>query len=598
MVAHESVPVVIVGAGPIGLCASILLSQRGIRHVVFERHPGTSIHPKACGINQRTTEIFRAMGIYEEVRRVAAPDDIKGRTGWFTSLGGQGNGIDGREVWSRDAWGGGIYSTEYETYSPARYEILPQIRLEPILVRRAMELAATPDTLRFGAEVLGLDDRGDAGVVVKVSEQGEEREVLARYVIAADGGRSITDKLGVAWLGERDIMDMVSVHFRASIRQHHPDNRNFITWFIHPERGGSTRTGYLYQIGPWPLDSPEAQGNEEWVFACAPTASDPEKFDNEAMIARLRDTLKIPDLQVEVISLSHWHVHAISAERYRSGRVFLVGDAAHRIPPWGALGMNSGIQDVQNLVWKIQFALRGDANGSPNKYDKLLDSYDIERRPIGRRVGLSSLHNLRSHGLIMDAALGVSPTNTAETNLAAIQAFWDESHPEHKAKLEAVHKASQTLDLEFKAPGAELGWFYPSADTHQEGKASRHQGQLDEDGELRMDVFSPSTIPGHNLPHVWISKHGQTIALRDLLLLDKLLLIGNGPAWSQLEDETVHVELVAPGQWIDESGRWQEYLDGYDAVLVRPDGIVAWRGRWHDSTIEECRTAACHCLGL
>lgn len=212
---------VIIGGGPIGLSASILLSLRKIPHLLFERHTGTSIHPKACGINQRTTEIFRSMGIYEKVRAAACPDDVKTRTSWYTSLvtdDGNAGSVDGREIWSRDAWGGGPEAGAYERHSPARYEILPQIRLEPLLVERARELS--PESLEFGSEVTDLEERASSGcVALKVlkRETGATREVLARFVIAADGGRGMTDKLGIKWTGERDILEMASVHFRARV---------------------------------------------------------------------------------------------------------------------------------------------------------------------------------------------------------------------------------------------------------------------------------------------------------------------------------------------------------------------------------------------
>lgn len=547
------------------MSASILLSLRGVPHVLFERHQGTSIHPKACGINQRTTEIFRVMGIESAVRAIAAPDDVKGRTAWWTSLG-----EDGKEIWSRDAWGGGEYAEEYAAHGPTRYEVLPQIRLEPLLVKRAREL--NPEAVRFGAEVTDLVETDD-GVRVKVrSQENGETEVFARFVIAADGGRSITDKLGVAWIGERNIMDMVSVHFRSPLRSRHPDPRNFITWFTHPDQGGSVRTGYLYQIGPWPFESREARDSEEWVFACAPTAADPSKFDEDAMITRLRNTLKIPDLPIEVISLSHWNVDAISAERYRVGRVFLVGDAAHRIPPWGALGMNTGIQDVQNLVWKIDLALK-----DPVHYDSLLNSYDTERRPIGRRVGLSSLHNLRSHGLVMDAALGMSADQSPEENATAIAPFFDKTSPDHGAKVAAVRSAQKILDLEFKAPGAEIGWFYPSVDIHDEHTSNN---------ELDVEFFHPSTLPGRHIPHVWMSKAGQRVPVRDLIPLRRLLLLGEGASWMSLRSDLVHVVLTGEDGWEDPTGKWKDFMSGNAAVLVRPDGIIAWRGNW-DHGLEE-----------
>ncbi|KAK2611862.1 hypothetical protein N8I77_005183 [Diaporthe amygdali] len=573
-------PVAIIGGGPVGLSASILLSLRKIPHILLERHTGTSIHPKACGINQRTTEIFRLMGIYDKLRESACPDDIKRRTAWYTSLGTDGdNSIDGREIWSRDAWGGGPDAEDYERHSPARYEILPQIRLEPLLVDRAKELS--PESLEFGSEVTDLEERGSC-VALKVLQRGTgvTKEVLARFVIAADGGRGVTDKLGIDWTGERDILEMVSVHFCARLRERHPDPRNFITWFSHPDAGGSIRTGYLYQIGPWPFDSAEAKASEEWVFACARAANDPLSFDRDAMLKRLKDTLKVGEIPMDIISLSHWNVQAISAKTYRKGRVFLAGDAAHKIPPWGALGMNTGIQDVQNLVWKLQMTLKDET-----KYDSLLSSYDTERRPVGERVGQSSLHNLRSHALTMDAALGMSPEKSTDENRTSIMAYFNSAHPNHAMKRQAVEDASKVLDLEFKAPGAEIGWFYRGVGGATDADHAPH---LLEDGSLNSGVVIPSTVPGHNLPHVWIHRNGQKLAVRDLVPLDKfLLLVDNRPDWELLDADLLHIQRVTSSGgvdgWAEPTQEWTRLLGGNEAVLVRPDGIIAWRGSWQSS---------------
>lgn len=230
MAAPTSYPIAIIGGGPVGLTSSILLSLRNIPHVLFERHPGTSIHPKACGINQRTTEIFRVMGVEDEVYRHAAPPGVSGRTAWYTSLG-----KDRKEIASRDAWGGGEYAEEYERYSPSKYCMLPQIRLEPILKRRAVEL--NPDGIRYSSEVREIRN-GEDCVRIKVFSKGQsEEEYEARFVLNADGGRMFTDQLGVKWLGESNLFDMVTAHFRAPISSLHPDPRNFITWFSSPEMG-------------------------------------------------------------------------------------------------------------------------------------------------------------------------------------------------------------------------------------------------------------------------------------------------------------------------------------------------------------------------
>lgn len=573
--------VAIIGGGPIGLTASIMLSLRGIKHTLYERHPNTSIHPKACGINQRTTEIFRQLGIEEEVYRHAAPPEVSGRTAWYTSLG-----PDGKEIVSRDAWGFGKYAEEYKRHSPSRYIVLPQIRLEPVLKRRALEL--NPDVVNYYHEVTGTKQYDDHVTLTVLNRSTSQPfEVNARYVLAADGGRSMTDDLGIEWLGERNIFDMVTAHFRSPLRSLHPDPRNFITWFSNPEMGGSTKTGYLYQIGPWPLSTLQPE-EEEWVFACALTDKDPKKFDEETMTKRLRETLAIKDLPVEMLSFSHWNVNAIYASKYRINRIFLVGDAAHRIPPWGALGMNTGIQDVQNLIWKLELAIKASPNEEGGKkFEKLLDTYEIERQPIGKRVGISSLHNCRNHAGVMDAALGVSTSQSTAENVKNMNEFFTPSSPSYAQKHAAIDAAQKTLDLEFKAPGTEIGWFYPSVDREGEG-GDTHGGQLLENGELNSEVYVATTVPGHFVPHAWVEKDGERKAVFDLVPRSKLLLIGGKKGWEGLCDERVEVEVIGSEGWRDVDGTWKE-LKGVSetgAVLVRPDGIVAWRGEMGGFTKE------------
>lgn len=568
-------PVVIIGGGPVGLVSSILLSLQNIPHLLFERHPSTSIHPKACGLNQRTIEIFRHIGIEPEVLKQAAPRNTCSRTAWYTSLG-----HDGREIHSRDAWGGGEYEDAFASASPSPYIMLPQIRLEPILQRRALEL--NPNGVKYGSEVLSIDEKVDHVVVNVSGTDGVAYDVEARYVLGADGGRMVTDWLGIQWRGEKEIFDMVSAHFRAPLSRHHPDPRVFISWFINPATGGSIKSGYLYHLGPYP-SNPE---KEEWCFGCAMLPEDPERFDTKSTIERIRRTLNIDDLEIILQSVSHWSVTSIVAERFRTkaGNVFLVGDAAHRIPPWGALGLNTGIQDAFNLIWKLAFVL-GSHIKSP---ENLLDTYDQERRPIAQRVAKSSLHNLKSHGGAMDRAVGLSMNKTYEENQNAIDICLDPTHPDYPQVRAEIGNAQRVLDSEFGAHSTEVGWFYPSADTGYEGARTKDDQQSKADDTLGDLIYHPSTIPGHHLPHAWLQRGSTTTSTRDLLEPSKFALFTestNEWEWVAQHTRLIKIETVNGKEgWTDRDGTWRKLcgVEKKGAVLVRPDGIVAWRGDERD----------------
>ncbi|EMC91980.1 hypothetical protein BAUCODRAFT_152326 [Baudoinia panamericana UAMH 10762] len=559
--------VCVVGGGPVGLASSVLLSLQNIPHVLFERQPGTAIHPKAVGINQRTVEIFRQIGIDEEVLRQSGPVESCTQTAWFTSLGPKG-----REIARRHAWGGGPYAERYAQASPCRYVGLPQIRLEPILRKRAEEL--NPSGVYWSHEVDDVAEDVD-GVTVSFHDRISKQsgQIRCSYVLGCDGGRSLTDKLGIHYRGESDIVDMVAAHFRAPISEFNMKS-HFISWFINPDMGGSIKTGYLYHLGPYPM-KPET---EEWMFGCARLPHEmAHPFTKVDMLDRLHRTLAIPDLSTELISLSHWFVNAKVATQYRSkgGQVFLVGDAAHR----GALGMNTGIQDAQNLVWKLALALRH----PKQNFDGLLSSYDSERRPLGERVARNALYNMRAHPDVLDRALGVSFEKTPAENWVAMNQYFDADDSEAgKAKRQAVKDALEVLDVEFYAHGTEVGWYYELPYARKGSEQAYKSPQLKFNGEMEPCIYHPCALPGHQLPHAWlIQPNGERKSTRELTRQDQLVLFAMSDAWERFQHDLVHVVLIdgLHGRWRAEDGSWgeQSKLGPEGAVLVRPDNIVAWR---------------------
>jgi 2-polyprenyl-6-methoxyphenol hydroxylase-like FAD-dependent oxidoreductase len=593
--------VVVVGGGPVGLAASIMLSsqQPPISHVLFEQYPGTSIHPKSVGVNQRTAEIFRRLGIADRVYAAGAPIARSRRTAWYTSLG-----PDGKEICSRPSWGGGDKEEIYERAGPSRYGLCAQIWMDPILAERAQEL--NPNGVFFNHEVTDISEPSHSNqvVIVRVLNRKTQQEstVAARYVLVCDGGRSHSEtsfasKLGVEWEGESDVMNMMSAHIRSPITKYHPDPRVFLSWFINPKLGGSINTGYLYHLGPYPKDGEGYDENETWCFACGINPNEPEHFTEQYMRDRMDAVLRIPELEatksmsegglIEILTMSHWRVNSKVIKHYRtkSGKIFFLGDAAHRIPPWGALGMNTGVQDADNLIWKLAVALQ---NPQAN-WDGLLNSYEQERRDIGARVARTSLENLRSHGLVLDTAIGISPAHTVEENVAAMKAYFDADSKHGEPKRAAVRHALDVLDLEFYAHGLEIGWFYPSADLEGEAEQERHAGQVDEEGHFDPRVYHASTLPGHHVPHAWLERDGSRKSTRDWTGRNGFIVFANDEGWKVLQGNDKVAEIVVigkdgkVGQWKNVDRSWSGFCGIGDtgAVVMRPDGIVSWR--WKDN---------------
>ena len=293
MSAHEprrSVPVLIVGGGPAGLTTSILLSTMGIKSLLVERRTGGSGLPKAHIVSPRSMEIFEQCGIADRVLAVGSEHEYMSQVAWMTSLAGPTD-LHGRELARGDSWGGGAELPAATAASPFTHTNLPQIHLEPILQERARELA--PDDVLFEHELEHLE-QDDAGVVATVTDltTGDPFQVVADYVVAADGGRTVGPSFGIKDIGERNLVKMITTYMRApGFTQVNPDPRVSIYWFINPDHGGSIGRGVLVKMGGqgWGADA------DEWAFSFATAPDDETEYGPEHVLERARAAVGVPD---------------------------------------------------------------------------------------------------------------------------------------------------------------------------------------------------------------------------------------------------------------------------------------------------------------
>jgi putative polyketide hydroxylase len=338
----ESTPVLVVGGSLVGLSAAVFLAGHGVAVTVVEKHAGSSTHPRAIGYTTRTLELFRAAG-------VELPASAQGhgppRRAHVESLAG---------TWFDEyMWTPNAAEPRHE-YSPARATAIAQDRLEPILRNRAVALGAE---FRPSTEMTGFTQDDDGVSVTLQPRDGACHRMRAQYVVAADGAGSRTrDALGIDRSGEGLLSVQRSILFRAPID--HFLEHGVVQFEI--KQPGLTAFLTTYSDGRWVL-----------------MLGDDVDRDADQQRAVVRQAVGIADLPVELITTGRWELAALIADRFRAGRIFLAGDAAHQLPPnRGGYGANTGIEDAHNLAWKLAAVLRGEATPA------LLDSYDAERRPI------------------------------------------------------------------------------------------------------------------------------------------------------------------------------------------------------------------------
>ncbi|MER7336272.1 FAD-dependent monooxygenase [Streptomyces sp. NPDC000075] len=516
--ADVRVPVLVVGGSLVGLPTSLFLSRHGIRHMVVEKHAGTSVHPRGRGINARTMELFRTAGVEPAIRKEASALEANQGILQTQAL------IGGEHKWLIKAVDP---SGALARLSPTGWCLCSQNNIEPVLAAQSRAQGAD---VRFATELMSFDQDADGvSALVKDRDTGEHLTVRADYLIAADGPRSpVREALGIRQEGSGELFHNVSIVFRSErLAGLLGDLRFIVCYLMRPGADGALL----------PVDN-----ETQWVFH-APwhpeTGETLEDFTEERCIAQIRGAIGVPDLDVEIGGKAPWHAAERVAQQYSVGRVFVVGDAAHEMSPTGAFGSNTGIQDAHNLAWKIAAVLNGSAAPA------LLHTYEEERLPVARATSERASARSAEHshpGYVPPPTMGGGPGSGVLTTA--------------------------------------MGYCYPEGAVVG-GDPDRPI--IPETMRLKGDV-------GTRAPHMWVTRAGRRTSLLDLYETSFVLLSSPGTPWKEAAGHVArelgaHLDAYtvgsAPGADLvqPDGADWEELheLPAGGAVLVRPDGFVAWR---------------------
>ena len=541
--------VLIVGAGPAGLSMAILLGRLGLDSIVVERRSGINPHPRARSVNVRTAELMRQWDVLDEIEAASLPLPWTEQFVYCETLAGTEIGrvitgvqpvVDGVEL------------------SPAPWLLTSQDRIEEILLRRLAGMDGVQ--ICWDTELVEVT-QGDEQVTAEVRGPSGTRHLTARWLVGADGAASsVRRSLDIEMDGIASFGTMINCQFYADLGPWTDHRPAALYWTTSPARNVfqkiDTDNRWLCQLNYDPsMHRAEDFNTEvaaEWILrSIGPDL--PEDFD-------LRVTDVIP-----------WVMSSTVAERFRDGRVFLIGDAAHQLPPTGGFGMNTAVQDAHNLAWKFAAVAGGHAG------EGLLDTYETERAPVAQYNADRSRENSRSVGRIR--RLVESGTATVEQ------------------KREALRASTQYGNW----LGMDLGLRYDEGCLIPDGT---EPPQVDDP----VSEYVPTARPGHRAPHVPIDLEGATSTL-DLYDTQFVLLCGAAvdieAAVDGAHTEADGIQLGAAAETEVDANRDSGYahpaprvlrlgidlddpdgrlasahgIDRTGAVLVRPDGHVAWRER-------------------
>ncbi|WP_375487545.1 FAD-dependent monooxygenase [uncultured Mycobacterium sp.] len=531
------VPVVIVGAGAAGLATSALLAKHGVRSLLVEKRREVFIYPKARNLSFRSLEILRRLGLGDEMHAVAEHvSDVVVKPTLNSAEVGPGMDIDA------------IFAP-FDGLSPepsAQY--LPQSRLEPML---AAETRRHGNEVRYGTELSSFEQDNDGvTVVVRERDSGATETIRADYLVAADGVRSpVRDSLAITTSGYGAVpIFVVFIYFRAPWRKFVP----------HLGDGDGVQVKNADVDGIFLV--------VEGDFGIFITTYFPDKGETAEQFTPQRCTEILTKaigepIDMEIVDVAAWQPYERVADQFQCGRVFLVGDAAHTMPPFKAGGANTAIQSADNLAWKLAAVLTGVAG------PELLNTYHTERHPVG---------GFNAHQSLTGPSLAFLRLDDNRPQLP----------PDEEAPMFALL----------------IGYQYRSTAVVCDESASADPDAVSLVEELRGQ-------PGTRVPHAWVRRDGKQVSTLDLLGPGFTLLTGaDGAPWVDAAAAAsaalgvpiaVH-RMGSHGDPVEVDGAWSAStgLAPDAALLVRPDDFVGWRADGLPADPEnELRKVLCQILG-
>lgn len=562
--------VLVVGSGPTGATTALALATYGVRVHLVSKWNWLANTPRAHITNTRAVEVLRDLGVEAEARKHATPWEWMGETLWTTSFAGP-------EIARLRTWGTGEERIgDYLQQSPCPMLDIPQTFMEPVLLHQA---AARGASLAMNTEYLRHEQDAD-GVTVALRDRlsGREYAVRAKYLVGADGARSkIVDDLALPLEGHVARAGTHYTLFEADLSRYVAHRPSILYWIVSGDAAfGEIGQGLLRTIRPW----------NQWIagWGFDKDAGEPQ-YSDEELVRRIRILIGDDTVPIKIESRLIWYVNQQFATKYSKGRVFCAGDAVHRHPPSSGLGSNTCLQDAFNLAWKLAFVVKGWAGPA------LLESYSDERVPVGKQVVLRANQSRLDYAPLNRAFRDTESKDPVRDGLRKLA----DPGPDGVARRAALAESLQLKNTEYNALGTETnqrcvsGAVIPDTDPDTDTDTDKEADAGDEIFARDPGLHAQATTrPGAKIPHVWlIGADGRRISTLDVVGKGLFTLVTGiaGVAWTEaaraLADPSLRaVTIGAPGT-LDAYYAWHRMREIAEdgALLVRPDGVVAWRAR-------------------